>query len=431
MLSTTDNELVSRVGPGTPMGNLFREFWLPAALSAELPAPDADPLRVMLLGERLIAFRDSHGKVGLLANHCPHRGASLFFGRNEDAGLRCVYHGWKFAADGTCVDMPNEPPESDFKHKVRAVAYPTQERGGVIWAYLGPRATPPPLPDLEANNLPAGTWMVSAIQRESNWLQGLEGDIDTSHFSFLHFGHAPAETAPRGTFQEYLLRYRNPRYALFDADYGATYGAYRPATPGSLYWRIAHFLFPCFVMIPTGVLGDQILARAWVPMDDHHTLFFSMTRQQPGIQRATQPGLELGPNTTDWYGRFRMVSNATNDYRIDRAAQRSQAEYTGIPGVHTQDQAVTESMGPIYDRTREHLGSSDAMVIRVRRRMLDAARALAEQGKVPYSVDHPEVYRQRSGGVLLSETADWVTATAALRQAYATHEDLNLAVGGR
>src|SRR5579864_5826858 len=193
MFSKEDNELITRTGPGTPMGNVFREYWLPAMLSRELPSPDCDPVRVMLLGERLIAFRDTNGKVGLLQNHCPHRGASLFFGRNEEGGLRCVYHGWKFAIDGTCVDMPNEPAESDFKSKVKALAYPTRERNGVIWAYLGPREHPPELPDIEANNLPEGTWMVTAIQRESNWLQGLEGDIDTSHFSFLHFGHSKAE----------------------------------------------------------------------------------------------------------------------------------------------------------------------------------------------------------------------------------------------
>jgi phenylpropionate dioxygenase-like ring-hydroxylating dioxygenase large terminal subunit len=432
MLSKQDNELVRRVGPGTVMGNLFRQYWLPAALSSELPGADSDPLRLRLLGEDLIAFRDTDGRVGLIQNNCPHRGASLFFGRNEEAGLRCVYHGWKFDVDGSCIDMPNEPAESDFRTRVKATAYPTRERGGIVWAYLGPRsASPPELPDLEANNLPAGAYMVSAIQREANYLQGLEGDIDTSHFSFLHFGHVGPESAKSRTFQEYLLRHRNPRYSLFDADYGSTYGAYRPAEPGSVYWRIAHFLFPCFVMIPTGVLGDQILARAWVPMDDTHTMFFSMTKKARGVQRATQPGLELQPNSTDWHGRFRMVSSAANDYRIDRQAQRTSVEYTGIPGVHTQDQAVTESMGPIYDRTQEHLGTSDAMVIRVRRRLLDAARALADEGKVPFSVDHAEVYLQRWGGVLLPEDADWVRETASLRQAYVQHAFLDASLAGR
>src|SRR4051794_27155725 len=156
MLSKIDNEAVCRVGPGTPVGQLMREYWVPAMLSSELPRPDSDPVRVMLLDEKLIAFRDSSGQVGLIQNHCPHRGASLFFGRNEEAGLRCVYHGWKFDVAGNCVDMPNEPAESDFKSKVKAMAYPCVERNGLVWAYLGPRSTPPSLPDLEANMLPEG-----------------------------------------------------------------------------------------------------------------------------------------------------------------------------------------------------------------------------------------------------------------------------------
>src|SRR5258708_4607604 len=225
------------------MGTFMRQYWIPALLSNELPRPDPDPVRVLLLGEKLIAFRDSNGQVGLLQNNCPHRGASLFFGRNEEAGLRCVYHGWKFDAEGTCVDMPNEPAESDFKQKVKAVAYPTQERGGVVWAYLGPNPTPPPLPDLEANNVADSHGRVIAVQRNCNWLQALEGDIDTSHLGFLHFGHATPETAPPGTLHYYALKDRAPRYAVLDEDYGAMYGAYRPAQPGSLYWRIALWLF--------------------------------------------------------------------------------------------------------------------------------------------------------------------------------------------
>src|SRR4030081_2484846 len=166
MLSKADNEYLYRVGPGTPMGTLMRQYWLPAIRSDELSEPDGAPPRVRLLGEDLIGFRSSNGEVGLVQNNCPHRGASLFFGRNEEQGLRCVYHGWKFDAAGNCLDMPNhhlgmasEPAESDFRTRVKAVAYPTQERGGVVWAYLGSRKEPPPLPDLEGNMLPgAQAW---------------------------------------------------------------------------------------------------------------------------------------------------------------------------------------------------------------------------------------------------------------------------------
>jgi phenylpropionate dioxygenase-like ring-hydroxylating dioxygenase large terminal subunit len=431
MLSKVDNETVCRVGPGTPMGNLMRQYWVPALLSSELPGPDSDPVRVVLLGEKLIAYRDTNGQVGLIDHACPHRGASLYFGRNEECGIRCVYHGWKFDAHGNCVDMPNEPAESDFKTKVKATAYPTQERNGLIWAYLGPRETPPPLPDIEANNLLEGEYAVGAIQRECNYLQGLEGDIDTSHFGFLHFGAADAESAEPGTFQYYTLKDRAPRYQVLDTEFGCMYSAYRPADPGQTYHRIALFLFPFWTMIPTGVLGHQVIARGWVPMDDEHTMFFSLTPKVRGVDRAIQPGMELHPNTSDWFGRFRMVSDGSNDYRIDREWQRSGADYTGIAGIHTQDQAVTESMGPIFDRTTEHLGSSDAMVIRTRRRLLDAARALAHSGTVPPGVDQPDVYRQRSGGIILPEDTNWVEATHELRKAYVPHPELNPALAGR
>ena len=432
MLSKIDNDTVCRVGPGTPMGELMRQYWVPALLSSELPSPDSDPLRVMLLGEQLIAFRDTNGQIGLMQHNCPHRGASLFFGRNEESGLRCVYHGWKFDVTGACIDMPNEPAESDFKHKVKATAYPCVERNGLVWTYMGSRQSPPPLPDLEANNLAEGEYSVSAMQRECNYLQGLEGDIDTSHFSFLHFGAAGPETAEPGTLQYYALKERAPRYQVLDTEFGCMYSAFRPAEPGQLYHRIAMFLFPFWTMIPTGVLGLQIVARGWVPMDDEHTMFFSLTPRTRGVQRATQAGMELHPNTSSWYGRFRMVSDSRNDYRIDREWQRVKGgDYTGVAGIHTQDQAVTESMGAIYDRTLEHLGSSDAMIIRTRRRLLDAARALVEKGVIPPGVDHPEVYRQRSGGILLPEGTDWVQATSELRKAYVPHPELDPATAGR
>ncbi len=258
MLSKEDNELVTQVGPGTPMGNLMREYWVPAGLSSEF-GRDGNPVRVLLLGERLIGYRDTNGRVGLMQDNCPHRGASMFFGRNEECGLRCVYHGWKFDVDGNCVDMPNEPAESNFKHKVKAVAYPCQERNGLIWTYMGSRETPPALPDLEANMLPEGEWTVQAALRECSWLQALEGDIDTSHLAFLHHGARKAEDTKPGTFAYYNLSDRAPRYEVVDTDYGAMYGAYRPAGEGNQYWRFAQYLFPFYVMIPSGVLGLQIL----------------------------------------------------------------------------------------------------------------------------------------------------------------------------
>jgi phthalate 4,5-dioxygenase len=434
MLSQEDNQLISRVGPGTPMGTLMREYWVPAMLSSELPRPDCDPVRVLLLGEKLIAFRDSNGRVGLLDNNCPHRGASLFFGRNEECGLRCVYHGWKFDVDGQCLDMPNEPSESNFKDKVHAKVYPCRERGGVVWTYMGARKNPPPLPDLEPNMLPEGEGGVQAIMRDCNWLQGLEGDIDTSHLGFLHFGAAQPEAMKSGTFAYYTVKSRAPRYKVVDTPGGAMYGAYRPADEGREYWRVAQFLFPFYVMIPTGVLGIQRWVRAWVPMDDEHMLFFSMHatdvfRSAPSGQDGQRP-IPLQPNTTDWLGRFRQVQNASNDYLIDRDKQRRGEDFTGIAGIHQQDQAITESMGPIFDRRNEHLGTSDVMVIRVRRRLLDAARALCDRGVTPPGVDDPEVYRVRSGGFFLEEDGDWIEATRELGQAFVQHPELDRAIAG-
>jgi phthalate 4,5-dioxygenase len=437
VLKVEENELICRVGPGTPMGNFMREYWVPALLSSEVPTPDSDPVRIMLLGEQLIAFRDTNGKVGLIQNNCPHRGASLFFGRNEEAGLRCVYHGWKFAVDGTCIDMPNEPAESDFKAKVKAVAYPTQERGGVVWAYLGPRKTPPPLPDLEGNMQPDSANNVRATQLPCNWLQILEGDIDTTHVGFLHYGGLKAEDQIPGSFSEYQLRVKTAHFEVIDTEGGAAYGARRPAGPDQDYWRIAQWCFPFYTFTPPGVLGTKKGGGARVPMDDYHTMTFTMAAGRPRPNRPTgnspfflQP---MQPNTTDWFGRFRPVQQPDNDYQIDRETQRNNdgyAGYTGISGVGMQDAAMTTSMGPIYDRSREHLGTTDAMVIRVRRRLIAAVQAHMKHGVTPPGVDDPDVYRVRSGGVFLPPDADWVEATRELRQAFVEHPELDPALNG-
>jgi len=438
MLSREDNELLCRVGPGSPMGGLMREYWIPALVSAELPEADGAPVRVRLLGENLVAFRATSGRVGLIQNHCPHRGASLFFGRNEGEGLRCVYHGWKFDCEGACVDMPSEPAESSFKSKVRARAYPCVERNGVVWTYMGPRPAPPPLPDLEPNLIAGGEVVIQKALRDCNWFQALEGDIDTSHLGFLHLGSVKPESLTPGTFDYYLVADRAPKYEVIDTAFGSSYGCYRPAEPDTYYWRIAHFLFPFYTMIPTGVLGLQVLVRAWVPVDDDHVMFWSlavpstrMGRGATGGATALQAGGQANagtaagglagghgflPDTTDWLGRFRLVQNKDNDYLIDRDKQRTRS-YTGIAGIHQQDQAITESMGPMIDRTQEHLGSSDAMVIRTRRRVLAATRALRDRGETPPGVDDPTVYRYRSGGVVLPRSADWLKATVEMQRA--------------
>jgi len=424
MLSKEENELLCCVGPGTPMGTLMRLYWLPGALSSELPEADGRPLRVRLLGEDLIAFRDTSGRVGILPNNCPHRGASLFFGRNEEEGLRCVYHGWKFEVTGRCVDMPNEPAESNFKDKVAAGAYRAQERNGVIWIYMGSRQSEPPaLPNLEPNMLPEGDWTLSIFQRDCNWMQALEGDIDTGHTVFLHTGAMQPADAPAGSWGEYALRDRAPRFESVDTEAGTMYTAYRHVNADTTYHRIAQFLFPFYAMIPTGVLGLEVRVRAWVPIDDGHTFGLSMTKVNP--QRRFRDPTVLEPNTSDWLGRFRPEATAANDYQIDRDKQRRMESYTGLPSITLEDQAVTESMGEIYNRSEEHLGTTDVMIIRTRRRLIDAARALRDAAVIPPCVDEPSSYATRTGGIMLQRGASWVEGSQELRQAFVDHPELS------
>src|ERR1700761_8335374 len=215
MTNAIESEELTRIGPGTPMGQLMRQYWIPAARSSEVPAK-GDPLRLMLLGEKLIAFRDSAGRVGVMDHRCPHRCASLFFGRNEEAGIRCVYHGWKFDADGNCVDMPNLPAEQDFKQKVRAKAYRSVERAGLIWVYMGPRQEAPRMPEIEATSLDETELQTMFAQRECNWLQALEGDIDTSHFGFLHVGSVRPDQVGDDDMLKYQVGNRAPSYHVAD-----------------------------------------------------------------------------------------------------------------------------------------------------------------------------------------------------------------------
>jgi phthalate 4,5-dioxygenase len=429
VLSVEDNELLCRVGPGTPMGELFRQYWLPAMLSSELADPDGGQVRVKLLGEELVAFRDSNGDVGLLANLCPHRAASLYYARNEDCGLRCVYHGWKFDKTGACVDMPSEPPESNFRSKVRATAYPCVERRGIVWTYMGPREVPPPLPQLESNDA-EGAGCRAVMIRDCNWMQALEGDIDTVHFSWLHIGHIQPDDAS-GDFLKYQAMNRAPRYSVLDTPWGTSYGAAIPVSEERVYLRQAHFLFPCYTMIPQGALLANRFSRAWVPMDDNHVIWFIMsapdlvdlpllasdTKALAGGQAGPQ-GEQLLANSSDWYGRFRTAHPSDRDYDLDRTEAKRLDSYTGLPTVTMEDHAVTESMGGILDRSNEHLGTSDAMIIRTRRRLIVAAEALRDKGTIPPGVDEPEVYRQRSGGVILDQDQSWFEATTEGRRAY-------------
>ncbi len=384
-----ENELLTQTGRGTPMGALMRRYWVPALFSRQLPEPDCPPVRVKLLGERLVAFRDSDGRVGLLDERCPHRTASLFYGRNEECGLRCVYHGWKYDVAGNCVDMPSEPPGSGFRHKVKITAYPCLERGGVVWAYMGPAELKPEFPELEWTEVPETHRFATRHIQHCNWLQGLEGGFDTSHLAFLHGGAivGSPKVVPS-------------RYEVVPRDFGFVVGTGREIEPGTTHWTANVMLMPFHKIIATDPMG----AHVWAPMDDESTMLYSIDFQpdrpleESDIERSTS---WLGIHTENIGASDHAVRNADNHYLIDRELQRSGASFTGMKGLGIQDCAIQESMGPIADRTIEHLGVSDTAIIRIRRLLIqtveDFQRGVTPPGLAPAS------YRVRSARFALPE----------------------------
>ena len=396
MLKPQENERVTAVGPGTPMGNVMRRYWQPAALSSELPENDGAPLRVRLLGEDLIAFRDTSGKVGLVDAFCPHRRAPMFFGRNEDCGLRCVYHGWKFDANGTCVDMPSEPPDSLFKTKVTIAAYPTHEAGGVIWAYMGPKEVQPAPPDYEWMRAPATHSFVSKTYESCNWLQGLEGGIDTSHSSFLH-------NEKMGDLS--LIRNRDgaPRLEVDRTDYGFSYSSVRSLGNDGTYVRIYHYVMPAQQMRGsiTALAGGRetvpkLDGHLWIPIDDHSTYVYNWICAYDVDVELSAEYVEwwehlCGRGTEDLLTGFKTKRNKDNDYLIDRERQKTKT-FTGIIGINTQDIALQEGMAPIVDRSKEHLGTSDRAIIAARQLLLEATTDV-EEGRTPRGVA-PETHRE-------------------------------------
>lgn len=419
MLTQEQNEMITRVGPGTPGGEFWRRFWLPTMVSGELPEPDCPPVRLRLLGENLIAFRTTSGRVGLVADNCPHRGASLFFGRNEEEGLRCVYHGWKFDTEGRCVDMPNEPPESNFKHKVQVPAYPCQEKAGVIWTYMGPKELTPEMPQMGWMLVPESHCYITKIWVESNWLQALEGDIDNSHAAFNHgliggtadmpflerlrLGRVAApQVMPRGTGTNLFMQDLAPRGMVVETDYGIMMGWQRYAGEESYQWHINHWMMPSYAQISANLCNVRF------PMDDHNSwwLRVSWNAEQPLTEeqvRTIRDGGVMHPELIP--GTFRPKEHKDNDYLIDRQWQKT-GSVTGIKSIPQQDRAVTESMGAIYDRRQERLGTSDTVIIQMRRRLLREMRALAE-GKEPYPSQHGEIYRVRGCDVILNRSMNW------------------------
>ena len=373
MTTRHENDLLTRTGPGTPMGTLMRRYWIPVLFSNQLAEPDGPPVRVKLLSEKLVAFRDSSGRVGLFDERCPHRGASMFFGRNEENGLRCVYHGWKFDVTGRCVDMPSEPADSNFRNKVSIEAYPCEEHGGVIWAYMGPRELKPAFPELEWTGVPASHRVVTRRLQESNWLQGYEGGWDTAHLPFLHRGDTKGSNYFSGKGGD-ALRGLPSQYELVPTDYGFVYGRGRSPSATETLWECALMFMPSWKMFqPFSGPDNRISLLAWVPQDDDNCIVWGVEyhpsrplndEEMHWSRRWHYIHVETMPGTT------RPVRNRSNDYLVDRALQKSGQSATGIWGLGLQDSAIQESMGPIADRTREHLNRGDEVIIKVRNHLL-------------------------------------------------------------
>jgi len=404
MLSKHDNDVLTQVGAGTPMGDLFRCFWLPALLSEELAECDSAPVRLRLLGEDLVAFRDTGGRVGIVDAYCAHRRAGLFFGRNEEHGLRCVYHGWKFDADGRCVDMPSEPyaPQVD---KVRIKAYQTVERNGVIWVYMGEREHVPQLPDFEWSRLPERQHTVTKRLQSCNWAQAVEGGIDSSHISFLHSRTTAAANVPGNP---YHATDKHPVFEVKEAEYGLLIAARRNAQPGTWYWRLTQFLLPCYTMIPpVGNFSESSRepydGHAWIPIDDETTWTWSFSASPSRPYREEEMTFRGGRQ--GFWGpvdeQYRPLLCRANDYGLDRERQRH-SNFTGIEGIPNQDAAVQESMGAIVDRTRERLGASDQAIVRFRRMMLRLAREV-QQGTRPACCLNGSLYNVRPASIVLAQ----------------------------
>ncbi|HEX3592606.1 MAG TPA: Rieske 2Fe-2S domain-containing protein [Pseudonocardiaceae bacterium] len=421
MLSPQDNEMLTRVGRGTPMGDLLRRYWTPALLSVELQGPDCVPVRVRLLGENLVAFRDTDGKVGLVAENCPHRGASMFFGRNEECGLRCPYHGWKFDTEGTCVDMPSEPPTSTFKNRVRIAAYPVHESGGIVWTYLGPADTMTPFRDFGTETLPEPYVYARKLHTTCNWVQAMEGNLDSAHISWLHqfngIDDIPDDGSDKPGYPSNAMSWkfwrfdRAPRLELQDTWYGYRYAGIRNTPNGNTHVRVTDYCVPYTTVVASNPFTTR--QGMFVPIDDENCWRYSFTTQIDGNPNGYggENLFAVAPFSTPFTNRSNGITpriyTAENDYLIDRDVQRT-STFSGVNDFVSQDLMVTESMGGIYDRSQEHLGTTDRAVIRMRQILLKAAKGLAD-GKEPPALAGPEHdFRTiRSAEKILEAGEDW------------------------
>lgn len=418
MMNREDNERLTRVGPGTEMGRLMRLYWIPFLLSRDVPV-DGQPYRVRLLGEDLVAFRDSEGKVGLVDHACPHRGAPMVFGRNEEGGLRCVYHGWKFSVEGRCLEMPAEPANSRMVAGMRIKSYPVRERNGVLWAYMG--ADPeqaPPLPSVEWNMVPEEQVALSIRVQECNWLQALEGEIDSAHAAILH-GRADNSGVINQWKQAQDLA---PTFECAVHDAGVSIASRRRADADSHYIRVNQYMMPFWTLVPPQSQFPELSGHAWVPIDDEHTLclMFSYHPSQPFYEKTRKvfkeghAGRQTGHSSEDSFERrpcsepfhnYWSVFNRGNAYQFN--AELGKKYNAGLPGLWVQDAACQSGVSPIYDRSQEHLGTTDMGIVRTRRLLLETLKRLSSEGTAPASVADPEQFLWRAISITVPADADW------------------------
>jgi phthalate 4,5-dioxygenase oxygenase subunit len=388
MITTEDNELLCRVEGDAAMGQLMRRHWAPLCLSEEVAERDGKPVRARLFGEDLVVFRDTEGKIGVLDEYCPHRRVSLVLGRNEECGLRCLYHGWKMDVDGNVVEMTSEPPESGFVDKVKHTAYPAREAGGFVWTYMGPAAD---MPEFEPPTFaPTAKTNVSILKVhvKANWAQVMEGQIDSAHSSSLHSSDMlPARVDAAVATDTSWLRPstdRAPRYQIEQTDFGFRYVAIRRPIQSAAthdYLRITVYVAPFTALIPPNITYNVTTVLG--PTDDNNTVFYFIAwneADKPGVDRETwrkfnkmQPGIDLDEN-------FNNTRTRDNNYKQSRMAMKL-GDFTGIPGIPNQDIAMWETMGPIVDRSKDRVGASDFAVVEFRRMMVDAAKKMRDSGQ--------------------------------------------------
>ncbi len=418
MLSREDNELLCRIEGDAPMGRMLRHHWVPACMSEELPEPGGKPKRLRLFGEDLVAFRGDDGAVGVMEELCPHRRASLALGRNENCTLRCLYHGWAIDREGNVTDMPSEPPGSAFRSKVRHTAYPAVESGGFVWAYMGDRATmpefqPPPWADKPDNSI-----AIAKMHEEANWVQSVEGSIDSAHSSTLHSSSIRSDatvtgSTDRGGADRFLLVRpsvdKAPRIQVQHTQYGFRYAAIRTPIRNADttdYVRVTVYIAPFVTLIPPHDTWRS--AQVFVPIDDHNTMFYFVAWSDRILLETerwrrdnhARPGIDLDEN-------FRKLRNRGNDYLQNRLLMKL-GDFTGIEGIPNQDMAMQETMGSIVDRSRENLGASDVAIVRFRQMMLNGVRAFME-GAPALGAEEPRLppARIRSFEGIVEKSASW------------------------